>query len=95
MKLTAEEREVIVTYNDAEKAWRVYSDSATMRGAILRLARKVGATVERIGEGVEFISPADALRLTAKRRGVGNLGNLRRTLQPPRQEALTGAQTHS
>lgn len=95
MKRTAEERELIVTYNDAERAWHVYSDSATMRRQILRLAQQVGATVERVGEGVEFTCPADALRLTARRKARGNLGNLRRTLQPPRQEALTGAQTHS
>ncbi len=68
VKLTAEEREVVVIYNDAEKAWHVYSDSATMRGKILRLAQQVGVEVERVGEGVEFTCPGDSLRLTAKRR---------------------------
>src|SRR3970040_509554 len=68
-RLSASEREVIATYNDAEKMWCVYSDSATMRGKILRLARQVGAMVQRVGEhGIEFTCPADALRLTAKRR---------------------------
>lgn len=68
-KLAAEEREVIVTYSDAEKVWRVYSDSATMRGTILRLARQIGAEIRRVGDhGLEFACPAGALRLTAKRR---------------------------
>jgi hypothetical protein len=68
MKLIAEEREVVVTYVDAERTWHVFSDSATMRGRILRLAQQVGAKVESVGEGVEFACPADALRLAAKRR---------------------------
>lgn len=67
--LAKEEREVIVTYNDAEKIWCVYSDSATMRGRILRLARQLGVEVQRVGaHGAEFTCPRDALRLTAKRR---------------------------
>lgn len=67
--LAKEEREVIVTYNDAEKTWCVYSDSATMRGRIHRLARQLGVEVQRVGaHGVEFTCLADALRLTAKRR---------------------------
>lgn len=87
MKLTPEEREVVVTYNDAEKAWRVYSDSATMRAMILRLARQMGAEVQRVGEhGVDFTCPRASLRLTAKRRtrpsGV-SLANLRRSRQRP------------
>ena len=53
MRLTPEEREVVVTYNDAEKTWHVFSDSAATRGKILRLAQQVGAKVERLGEGVE------------------------------------------
>jgi hypothetical protein len=68
VRLAPEEREVVATYNDAERAWHVSSDSATMRGRILRLAEQVGAEVERVGEGIEFTCPADTLRLTAKRR---------------------------
>jgi hypothetical protein len=68
VRLAPEEREVVVTYNDAERSWRVFSDSATMRGRLLRLAQQVGAEVERVGEGVEFTCSSDALRLTAKRR---------------------------
>jgi hypothetical protein len=68
VRLAPEEREIVVTYNDADRRWPVFSDSATMRGRILRLAQQVGAEVERVGEGVEFSCPADALRLTAKRR---------------------------
>lgn len=68
VKLTPEEREVIVTYNDADRMWHVYSDSATMRSAMLRLAKRVGADVQQVGAGIEFSAPADALRLTAKRR---------------------------
>jgi hypothetical protein len=69
MKLSPQEREVIVTYNDAEKVWRVYSDSATMRGTMLRLARQIGAEVHRVGDhALEFACAAGTLRLTAKRR---------------------------
>lgn len=87
MKLAPEEREVIVTYNDAEKFWRVYSDSATMRGTLLRLARQIGAEIHLVGDhGLEFTCPAAALRLTAKRRarpsGV-SLANLRRSPKRP------------
>ena len=68
-QLTADEREVIVTLNDAEKVWRVYSDSLTMRGAVLRLARQLGVEIQRVeAHGIEFTCQGDALRLTAKRR---------------------------
>jgi len=68
--LTADEREVIVTYTDAEKVWHLYSDSATLRGTVLRLARQLGAEVHRVGDhGVEFEVPQDRLRLTARRKG--------------------------
>ena len=69
MPLTAEERELIATFNDADQTWHIYSDSATMRGAILRLARQLGVELRRVeGAGVEFRCPADALKLTPKRR---------------------------
>ncbi len=69
MSLTAEEREVVVIYNDAERAWHVYSDSVTMRGTIRRLAKQVGAEVHQVGDhGIEFMCPAGSLRLSAKRR---------------------------
>lgn len=69
MTLTPDEREVVVTYNDADRTWHVYSDSSTMRGAVLRLARQVGAEVRRVEDhGVEFDCPADTLKLAAKRR---------------------------
>ena len=67
--LTAEEREVVVTYNDAEKVWHVYSDSMTMRGAFLKLAQQVGAEVQPSGEGIEFTCPAESLKLTANKEG--------------------------
>lgn len=93
--LSASEREVIVTFNDAERTWRVYSDSATMRGAVLRLARQLGAEIRRVGShGVEFDVPADALRLTAKRRSrrpsEESLKNLRRSLKRP--DSIGGAE---
>jgi hypothetical protein len=68
MRLTAEEREVVAIYSDADRSWHLYSDSATMRGALLRLARQVGAEVQQVDEGVEFTCSGDSLRLTAKRR---------------------------
>lgn len=68
--LTAAEREVVAVYNDADKIWRFYSDSATLRSAMLRLARRIGAEVRLIGtHGIEFEAPIDALRLTARRTG--------------------------
>lgn len=87
MKLTPEEREVVVTYNDAERIWHVYSDSAAMRATIFRLARQIGAEIYRVGDhGLEFACAAGALRLTAKRRarpsGV-SLANLRRSPKRP------------
>lgn len=58
-----------------DRTWRVYSDSATMRGAILRLGRRLGAEVRRVGiHGIEFDAREDALRPTAKQRPRGNLG---------------------
>src|SRR5574341_1975124 len=65
---TPEEREVIVTFNDADRSWHVFSDSTTMRGTVLKLARQVGADVKQTGQGIEFDCPGDALRLTARRR---------------------------
>ena|SRR5438552_14060174 len=68
MRLKADEREVVAVYNDAERSWHVYSDSATMRSVVLRLARQVGAEVEQVDEGVAFTCSGELLRLTAKRR---------------------------
>jgi hypothetical protein len=70
MKLRPVEREVLATYNDAEKVWHIYSDSVTMRGTILRIVRQLGVEVQHVGDhGIEFEAPADALKLTPKRRG--------------------------
>ena len=91
--LTASEREVVAVYSDADRTWYVYSDSATMRGAILRLARRIGVEIQRVGShGVEFEVPGAALRLTAKRRSRGNTGNLRRTPKSAREEAAPEAE---
>ena len=85
--LAAAEREVIVTYNDAEKVWHVYSDSSSMRGAIRKLAQQAGAEIIRVGDhGIEFTCPAGALRIAAKRRarrtGI-SLANLRKGTERP------------
>lgn len=78
--LSAAEREVIVTYNDAAKVWTVYSDSVTMRGAIVRLARHLRAEVRPVGDhGVEFAVPAEGLRLAAKPRHPGRASNLQKS----------------
>ncbi len=69
MVLSRDEKEVVAVYSDAERRWHVYSDSGTLRRAILRLAEQVGAEVRRVGDhGVEFDAPAEALRLAARRR---------------------------
>jgi hypothetical protein len=83
-RLTAEEREVVAVYNDADRCWHIYSDSKTMRGTLLRLAQKIGAEVRTVGDGVEFEAPASALRFQAKRRSRGNPQNLPRTRNSPK-----------
>ncbi len=87
VSLSADEREVIVTYNDGSKLWTVYSDSRTLRGAVLRLARQVGAEVRQVGDhGLEFEVPGPALRVTARRRARSSgasLANLRRSPRRP------------
>jgi hypothetical protein len=83
LSLTAEEREVVAVYNDADHLWHIYSDSKTLRGTLLRLAKRIGAEVREVAEGFEFEAPATALRLQAKRRGGGNPGNLPRTRKSP------------
>ncbi len=88
IRLTAEEREVIVTYNDAARCWHVYSDSATMRGTILKLARRIGADVRTVGtHGVEFEAPQHTFRLTPRRRGGGKPFPPGRTRKSPRVHA--------
>ncbi len=83
ISLTAEEREVVAVYNDADHLWHIYSDSKTLRGTLLRLAQRIGAEIRDVGAGFEFEAPASALRLQAKRRGGGNPGNLPRTRKSP------------
>lgn len=70
MTLTAEEREVIITYNNAERTWHVYCDSATMRGRIRKLARQIDVEPAPTGShgGIEFDAPRDALNLVVRRR---------------------------
>lgn len=58
MSLTAEEREVVLVFNDADRCWHVYSDSLTLRGAIAELIQRTGVTPTRLhGGGIEFDLP--------------------------------------
>ncbi len=53
MSLTAEEREAILLYNDADQAWSVHCDSRTLRTKITRWLARLGIQPQPLGEGFE------------------------------------------
>jgi hypothetical protein len=55
--LTTEEREVILTWNDAERRWHVYSDSLALRGAIQEMVDRLGIVPVALGAGIAFDLP--------------------------------------
>jgi hypothetical protein len=58
MTLTPEEREVILTWNDAERRWHVYSDSLAQESAIRELAQRLGVTLGQDSVAIEFDLPS-------------------------------------
>ena len=67
-RLSAPEREVVLTIADDEAAWHVFTDSSRLTRRILRIAARWGVTPERCGEGWEFILPLAAVRFSAPKR---------------------------
>lgn len=68
-RLTACERECILGCADDEHHWRVYVDVPSRSAKqIQALARSWGVEPRRLGAGVEFELPLQAVRLTRPRR---------------------------
>lgn len=68
-RLTACERECILGCADDEHHWRVYLDVPSRFAKQLQaLARSWGVAPRRLGAGVEFELPLQAVRLTRPRR---------------------------
>ncbi len=66
-RLTAAEREVVLTIADDEEGWHVYTDSARLTGLLLRFSRRHGIPVKQIGGGYEFDLPRNAVRIQMRR----------------------------
>jgi hypothetical protein len=67
MRLTAAEREVVLTIADDEEVWHVYTDSARLTGLLLRFARRYGIPVVRTCGGYDFELPRNAVRFLMRR----------------------------
>lgn len=61
-RLTASEREVILTIADDESHWTVFTDSARRTKALMRIAARWGITPERVGGRWEFTLPESGIR---------------------------------
>lgn len=86
--LSAEEREVVAVYNDADRCWHIYRDSLSLRGAMRRLAQRVGAEIRAVGtHGFEFDVPGILAKL-ARRRGGGRPGENCTHFAGPRRSSL-------
>ncbi len=66
-RLTAGEREVILTIADDEETWHVHSESARLTGLLLRFCRRHGIPVVKTGGGYEFDLPRHAVRFQMRR----------------------------
>lgn len=66
-RLTAAEREVILTISDDEETWHVYTDSARLTGLLLRFCRRYGIAAVKTGMGYEFDLPRQAVRFQMRR----------------------------
>jgi len=66
-RLTAGEREVVLTIADDEEAWHVYTDSARLSGLLLRFCHRHGIPVTKAGGGYEFDLPRNAVRFQMRR----------------------------
>ena len=67
-RLTAAEREVVLTVADDEDAWTVFTDSTRLTGKLLRVAAKWGIHPERVGADYQFSLPRTALRFVGPQR---------------------------
>ncbi len=66
-RLTAAEREVVLTIADDEETWHVCTDSARLTGLLLRFSRRHGIPVKQTGGGYEFDLPRNAVRFQMRR----------------------------
>jgi hypothetical protein len=66
-RLTAPEREVVLTIADDEETWHVYTDSVRLTGLLLRFARRHGIPVKQPGGAYEFDLPRNAVRFQMRR----------------------------
>ncbi len=68
-RLTASERELVLTVADDEQRWHVVTDSRRAISArLLKAARALGVDVTRTGYGYEFSLPLWAIAVRTKRR---------------------------
>ncbi len=66
-RLTAAEREVVLTIADDEETWHVYTDSARLMGLLMRFCRRHGISVVKTSGGYEFELPRHAVRFQMRR----------------------------
>ncbi len=66
-RLTAAEREVVLTIADDEETWHVYTDSARLMGLLLRFCRRHGIPIKQTGGAYEFDLPRNAVRFQMRR----------------------------
>jgi hypothetical protein len=66
-RLTAAEREVILTIADDEETWYVYTESTRLTGLLVRFCRRYGIPVVKTGGGHEFDLPRHAVRFQMRR----------------------------
>lgn len=66
-RLTAAEREVVLTIADDGEAWHVYTDSARLSGLLLRFCHRHGILVVKTNGGYEFDLPRQAVRFQMRR----------------------------
>lgn len=88
MRLTPDERELIVTATDAEHEFTVFCDSARFRGRLLKVCRQLGIAPVPRGAGFEVRLPLGAVRFTVPRKATAAQ---RKALERARQKAKSGA----
>ncbi len=60
------EREIILTLADDEKTWRIHTDSRrALNTRLLKVAKALGVSVERVGAGYQFTLPLNAVSFRA------------------------------
>ncbi len=66
-RLTAAEREVVLTIADDEETWHVRTDSTRLSGLLLRFCRTHGIPVVKTSGGYELELPRHAVRFQMRR----------------------------